>query len=96
MPAECLVPYRPSNADEGAIFEECWCDRCEAERGGRLCRIHGAALAAEFPPEWVSLPDGSGARCTAFRERGPRVVPMQIRDRRQIEMPFPKARKARV
>jgi hypothetical protein len=101
MPTERLVPYRPSNDTEGAIFEECWCDRCEAERGGRSCRIHGAALAYEtdepgFPPEWVSLPDGSGARCTAFRERSPRVVPMRIRDRRQIEMPFPKTKRTRV
>lgn len=98
---ERLVPYRPTVSTEGSIFEECWCGRCEAERGGKACRVHGAALAyleddPRFPPEWVSLPDGSGARCTAFRERGPRVTPMRIRDRRQTEMPFPRKRRARV
>lgn len=102
MPAEPpLVPYRPTVSTEGSIFEDCWCNRCEAERGGRPCRIHGAALSylendPRFPREWVSYPDGSGARCTAFRARLARPMPSRIRDRRQVEMPFPKARRSRV
>lgn len=100
MPAERIVPYRPETEDEGRVFVDCWCSRCNEGKGEChiLERARRFAVAdPHFPPEWVSLPDRSAAQCTAFLPRPAQPVPMRlVSDRRQIEMPFPKKRRARV
>lgn len=71
------IPYRPSNGTEGEAFEAKWCQRCEYEAEFRKspnalgCEILTRAVAfSEFPPEWISDPDGSNPRCTRFRLEG--------------------------
>lgn len=67
------VPYRPSNAWDGLVFQAQHCDICQRDAaylsGGDGCEILSAALAfgaddEHFPKEWIE--DADGPRCTAF------------------------------
>ncbi len=90
------VSYRPSSGTEGAWFTNHWCCNCKADTAfwagtGDSCPIAAATMAFEksepgYPPEWVSEPDGSYPRCTAFEIDGADVG--RIEHPNQIEMPL--------
>jgi hypothetical protein len=65
---EVTKPYRPSNGEEGLMFQEAWCDRCMRDRAFREsdgnaegCSILSSSMLYEtddpkYPKEWVWEP----------------------------------------
>lgn len=69
--------YRPSNGNDGMIFESHFCDRCahEDEENDLYCEIKTNAIMhdidhEEYPKEWIAEDDFKNPRCTAFKESG--------------------------
>lgn len=65
-------PFRPSNSEEGFLFQSYFCDRCIHDNypDEPLCEIIGDSMAykvedEKYPKEWIH--DGNGSPlCTKF------------------------------
>lgn len=70
--------YRPSNATEGRLFFEMWCDRCKKDQAfrdgvGDSCPIVASTIIynvdnPNYPKEWT-FDDNGRPICTAFEEK---------------------------
>lgn len=70
-------PFRPSNGQDGRIFQDWFCDRCNRDHVVHAhgdfengCPLLAAAMAFDagedgYPSEWVIAEDGYPT-CTAF------------------------------
>ena len=81
-----MKAYRPSNGEEGFLFEERFCDRCAKRRN---CMIQLDAMCfdtdeEEYPKEWVQDDDGKNERCTAFEKPVRKEPP---KDTETMELP---------
>lgn len=68
-----MVPWRPSNSNDGEAFMDALCNRCQHDHAAHVdrpedgCPILCRGLSGDQPDEWVAAADDLwNGNCTAF------------------------------